>query len=121
MKIRINENIAVGVKILQTMICPAGTAYYTIDYLYEDICVHSANTGAIYGEPNPIAMLDQGFTWKEPHYQDIDNPDPKPEDIGCRNHPGGAGSYGGRNAWWEEKAKTHRQAIIDAVAQIIVE
>ncbi len=116
MKIKVNENIAVGVKITQTMVSPAGTAYGTIDYMYEGVCIHSATTGAIRGEPNPIAMLDRSYTWTEPHYQDIPNPDPKPEGTTAKIS---AGSYGGRPAWWEEKAQTHRQAIIEAVAQII--
>jgi len=98
------------------MVCPAGTAYYTIDYLIDGVCIHSATTGAIYGAPNPIAMLDRFFTWNEYHYQDIDNPDPEPEGIaGIKK-----GTTGGRPAWWIEKSKTHRQAIIDAVSQIVV-
>ena len=72
MKIKINEEIAVEVKITQKQTCPAGTAYYNIDYLIDRICIHSAATGAIYGEPNPIAMLDRNYTITECHYQDID-------------------------------------------------
>lgn len=126
MKIKVNEKIAVGVKITQKMVCPAGTAYYSIDYMYESpngekICVHSAGTGAIYGEPNPIAMLDRTFSWSEPHFQDIPDPDRKPEGEAARGRKICVGRHGGRNAWWDEREKTHRQAIIDAVAQIVEE
>ena len=116
MKIKINEKIAVTVKVTQTNVCPAGSAYYTIDYLLDGMCIHSATTGAIYGTPNPITMLDRNFTWSETHYQDIDNPDSRPEDVQGRIIK--FGSSGGRPAWWEEKSKTHRQAIIDAVNQL---
>ncbi len=119
MKIKVNEKIAVGVKITQTMVCPAGSAYYTIDYLYNGICIHSATTGAIHGEPNHIAMLDRSYTWTEPHYQDIPNPEAKPEGDAALGRKISSGSYGGRNAWWEEKNNTHRQAIIEAIAQIV--
>jgi hypothetical protein len=57
---------------------------------------------------------------KKPH-QDIPNPDPQPEDYHKQDRTIKVGTVGGRDAWWEEKSKTHRQAIIDAVAQIIVE
>jgi len=115
MKVRVNEKIVAEVKITQTTVCPAGTAYYTIDYLIDGVCIHSATTGAIYGAPNPIAMLDRIYSLNEYHYQDIDNPDPEPEGItGIKK-----GSSGGRPAWWIEKSKTHRQAIIDAASQIV--
>lgn len=119
MKVRVNEQIVVEVKVTQTMVCPAGTAYYTIDYLVNGLCVHSATTGAIYGSPNPIEMLDRMYTYSEYHYQDTPNPDPMPEGEDAKNRIIKSGSVGGRRAWWEEKGKTHRQAIIEAVAQIV--
>ena len=121
MKVKVNEKIAVEVKITQTMQCSRGTAYYTIDYMIDGICVHSATTGAIYGAPNPIAMLDRYYTWSEYHYQDIPNPDPRPEGDAEKGRKIGFGTSGGRTAWWEEKSMTHRQAIVNAVAEIIVE
>lgn len=119
MKVKVNKNIAVEVKTVCTMTCPAGSAYHTIDYLVDGICVHSATTGAIYGEPNPIAMLDRSFSEREYHYQDIPDPDPKPAGLGNQGFPGGSGTVGNRLAWWLEKSLTHRQAIVDAVAQIV--
>jgi hypothetical protein len=115
MKVRVNEKIVVEVKITKTMECPAGTAYYNIDYMIDGVCIHNATTGAIYGAPNPIEMLDRQYTWTEYHYEDIPNPDPRPAKYT------GAGSSNGRPAWWIEKSKTHRQAIIDAVSQIVSE
>jgi hypothetical protein len=121
MKIKVDGKTAVEVKITCTMTCPAGSAYHTIDYLIDDICIHSATTGAIYGEPNPIAMLDRSYSSQEIHYQDILNPDPKPAGLGNDGQGGGSGTIGNRPAWWYQISKTHRQAIIEAVAQIIVE
>ena len=119
MKARINDQIVVEFKITQTTVCPAGTAYYTIDYLIDGICVHSATTGAIYGAPNPIEMLDRMYTYSEYHYRDVLNPDPEPTGDNAKGRAIKFGSSGGRPAWWEEKGKTHRQAIIDAVSQIV--
>jgi len=127
MKVRVNDKITAEVKITQTTVCPerencgSGTAYYTIDYLINGVCIHSATTGAIYGSPNPIAMLDRFFTVSEYHYQDIASPDPMPTGDEAKNRKLGRGTSGGRPAWWEEKGKTHRQAIIEAVAQIVKE
>lgn len=121
MKVKVNEKIAVDVKITQTMVCPAGTAYYTIDYLIDGVCVHSATTGAIHGAPNPIEMLDRMYTYSEYHYQDVLDPDPEPTGDNAKYQAIRVGTSGGRPAWWEEKGKTHRQAIIDAVSQIVVD
>ncbi|HRQ68408.1 MAG TPA: hypothetical protein P5031_07575 [Candidatus Syntrophosphaera sp.] len=119
MKIKVNNDIVAEVRIVKKMVCRAGAAYWTVDYMIDGVCIHSADTGAIYGEPNPIAMLDRSIDWIEPHYQDIPDPDPMPADLGTPSNPGGSGSYNGRPAWWTNKSKTHRQAIIDAAAQII--
>lgn len=121
MEIKINDKITVEVKIIKTSDCPAGSAYYTIDYLIGGICIHSATTGAIYGNPNPIAMLDRYFTYNEYYYQDVNNPTPKPTDNDAVGRTIGSGTVGKRPAWWEEKSKTHRQAIIEAVNQIVKE
>ena len=103
------------------MVCLEGTAYWTIDYTYEGVCVHTAETGKIYGKPNPVNMLDKLFSRNENHYQDVENPDPAPEDLGTVKRPGGSGTAGGRPAWWEKHTKSHRQAIIDAMRQIVKE
>ena len=121
MKIRVNDKIVVDVKIIRTMVCPAGTAYHTIDYLIDGVCIHSATTGPIYGDPNPIAMLDRFYTWSEYHYQDIPHPDPQPIGDAVGGKKIGCGTSGGRPAWWEEKSQTHRQAILIAASQIIIE
>jgi len=119
MKVKVNDKIAVEVKIIKTMDCPAGTAYWTIDYLIDGVCVHSATTGAICGVPNPIAMLDRHYSFSEIHYQDISSPDPRPMGDEAKGREIGFGSYGGRPAWFEKRSNTHRQAIIDAVSQIV--
>jgi hypothetical protein len=118
MKIRINDKIVVEVQVTQTMVCPAGTAYYDINYLIDGMCIHSATTGTIWGQPDVIAMLDRKFTrTSEYHYQDGNNPDPIPTDnADVKLHQG---SVNGRLAWWTEEGITHRQAIIEAVSQIV--
>lgn len=120
MKIRVGQ-YEIGIEITQKMVCPAGTAYHVIDYTYRGVCIHSASTGAIYGKPNPISMLDQTYTINEEHYQDVDHPDPQPHGYNPAERTIKVGSINGRPAWWEEKDKTHRQAIIEAMAQIITE
>jgi hypothetical protein len=121
MKIKITDKIAVNVRVNMTNQCPAGTAYYSIDYMVDGFCIHTATTGAIYGEPNVIAMLDREFTKpKEYHYQDIENPDPKPETT-LKGHKYQNCTVNGRDAWYEEVSITHRQAIIDACKQIVIE
>jgi len=121
MKIKVNEKIVVEVKITQTQRCPAGTAYWTIDYLIDGVCIHSATTGAIYGSPNPIEMLDRWYTWTETHYEDLPSPDPMPIGDNAKGLKLSRGSSGGRPAWWVERSKTHRQAIIEAIEQIVKE
>jgi hypothetical protein len=117
MKIKVNDEIVVEVKITQKQTCPAGTAYWNIDYMINGVCIHNAATGAIWGNPNPIKMLDDEYEWTEHHYQDISNADPIPVDrIGKKISVGTSNS---RDCWWEQKSKTHRQAIIDAVAQLV--
>lgn len=116
MKIKISNNVTVDVRVVTTMVCPAGTAYYRVEYCINGLCIHAAHTGAMHGTPNVIEMLDGKHVWTETHYQDIPNPDPKPEDRKVC-----AGSSGGRPAWWEEKSKTHRQAILDALDQIVLD
>ena len=118
MKIKVNEKISVSFEITQKSTTPSGNAYWQIDYMYQGICIHSATTGCISGNPNPIDMLDRIFEKTVYFYQDIPNPTPKPgvEEFGRKIC---AGTAGGRPAWWEISPITHRQAIIDAVAQII--
>ena len=115
------NNVDLDVIITQKYVCPAGTAYWQIDYCIDGICIHSASTGAIYGSPNPIEMLESEFTWNETHYQDILNPDPVPEGEERQGRKIGVGTSGDRQAWFETKSKTHRQAIIDALEQIVEE
>jgi len=119
MKIKVNDKIVVEPRINQTSVTPSGNAYYNIDYLVDGICVHNATTGCIGGAPNPIAMLDRTYSYSEYHYQDIPNPDPQPESLPISDGKLCGGSSGGRPCWWVEKEKTHRQAIIDAVSQIV--
>jgi hypothetical protein len=125
MKIRVNDTIAVEIKITPknytTREYLTG-GYYNIDYLIGGICIHNAATGYISsGEPNPIAMLDQPYTIREYHYQDISNPDPQPTDGIMYGKTISVGSVAGRPCWWAERDVTHRAAIIAAVSQIIAE
>ena len=124
MKIKVNEKIAVGFAITQKSTTPSGNAYWQIDYLFNGICIHSAHTGPISGNPNPIDMLDRKFTVTQYHFQDIPNPDPQPmgKDYEGRTIKAGSVNPGGsssRPCWWEEIGITHRQAIIEAVDQIV--
>ena len=113
MKIKIGKN-EVEAAIIKTYDTPAGLSYYRVEYKVDGICIHAANTGAMHGSPNPIAILDGDHTWTEYHYRDIPNPDPTPVGAGIK-----VGTAGGRKAWWEDKTKTHRQAISDAISQIV--
>lgn len=120
MKIRVTDKIAVDVRVTNTMTCPAGSAYWQIDYCVDGLCIHSATTGAIHGNPDVIAMLDRKFTrTAEPHYQDINNPDPAP--VSTLAKVVHSGSVNGRDAWWTDETVTHRQAIIEAYSQLIIE
>ena len=123
MKIKVNEKIAVEPQIIQKSTTPSGNAYWKIDYMYNGVCIHSAATGCISGNPNPIEMLDRKFTVNQYHFQDVPNPDPQPvgKDYEGRTIKAGSLSEGGpsRPCWWEEVGKTHRQAIIEAIDQIM--
>jgi hypothetical protein len=120
MKIKIEEKgKEIGIAITKKQTCPAGTAYWQIDYLYRGICIHSAGTGAIWGNPNPIEMLDRKFTVNQYHYQDIPTPDPQPVGKDYEGRTIKVGSSDGRPCWWEEVWKTHRQAIIESLEQIV--
>jgi hypothetical protein len=119
MQIKINDDVVVDVRVITRMVCPAGTAYYRIEYLVDGLCIHAASTEAMYGTPNVIATLDYAYEWTETHYQDIPNPDPRPKDDKVNGKNIRSGSSGGRPAWWIVKTKTHRQAILDALAQVV--
>lgn len=112
MKVKVAEGIVVEVQTIQKQTCPAGTAYWQVDYLVDGLCIHSATTGAIFGNPDVIAMLDREYEVTDYHYQDIENPDPKPEHK--KGMFLGEGTTSGRPAWWQTRKITHRQAIIDA-------
>jgi len=119
MRIKVEEGIEVGVEITQKGTCPAGTAYWVVDYMVDGVCIHSATTGAIYGNPNPLAMLDREYTWHETHYQDVPDADPKPEGEIAQARKISVGTSGNRPAWFEERHQTHRQAIINSIAQLV--
>lgn len=121
MKVRVNEEIVVDVKVSQTASTPSGNGYFSVDYLVDGICIHRAFSGCVSGAPNPIAALDSCFEVTEYHYQDIPDPDPKPESIPVSVGKLYGGTSGERPAWWITRRKTHRQAIIDAFAQIVPE
>lgn len=108
MKIKINETTAVDVRVIQTTVCPAGTAYYRVEYLKDGLCIHAASTKAMYGSPDVIAMLAQTYEINEYHSMD------EPQEPGCH-----AGTVGGKPMWWITREVTHRQAIVDALAQIV--
>jgi len=125
MKVRVSSEIIVGVQVTQKQVCPAGTAYWQVDYMVGGVCIHSATTGAIWGNPDIVAMLDREYEIREEHYQDIPNPDPKPENEDESQKMGwntiGSGTIGGRPAWWQNKMISHRQAIIDKYNQLVIE
>jgi len=97
MKIKI-DNAEISIQVISKMVCPSGRAYWKIDYMYEGICIHSVHTGAIYGNPNPVAMLDETYTISEYHYQDIPTPDPQPADGMMYGKHIKVGSVNGRSA-----------------------
>ena len=113
MKVRINSEITVDVKVTQTMVCPAGKAYWQIDYIVDGYCIHSATTGAIYGSPDVIAMLDRKYTYSVEH--DMSDPVPTGTDHKIRYWHSERGDF-----WAEEFAATHREAIIKACNQLII-
>lgn len=119
MKIKINEQIVAEVKITQRQVCPAGTAYWGIDYQIDGITVHSATTGAIWGEPDPIAMLDRVFERRINLAMGEDGPEGYRKG-GCGTVYRGCNDKGHEEQTWILEL-THRQAIIEAVAQIVVE
>lgn len=90
MKINITNEIQVEPVIIQTMKCPTGTAYWTIDYQIEGITVYSLNTKAIDGSPSPIAYLD----YTHERFFDVDAEHTRSE------------------------TKTHREWLLDAISQI---
>ena len=58
MKIKIN-GIELETRTLQTQSCPAGTAYWKIEYLHSDgSVIYTIGSDAIYGQPSPLAALD---------------------------------------------------------------
>lgn len=125
MKVKVTESIEVEVQVTQKSTCPAGTAYWQVDYMVDGLCIHSASTGAIYGNPDVIAMLDREYPIYEYHYQDVPDPDPVPTGDAAigRNITQvtvGKGGKPSREAWCEETLLTHRQAIIDAYNQLII-
>ena len=59
MRIRITDNVLVDVVVTQTTRCPAGTAYWIVQYCIDDLPIYTVHTAAIYGQPDAIAILDQ--------------------------------------------------------------
>jgi hypothetical protein len=57
MRIRVG-GIELEVECTLTRACPAGTGYWSVDYLLDGVCVHKASSGAIWGRPDVVAMLD---------------------------------------------------------------
>lgn len=119
MKIRVNEKVAVEVRVIESATCPAGTAYYVIEYCIDGICIHKAYEGPMYGRPNPIKTLDNTYDYDVVHYQDGDYQDEQPNGESTKNRKIFSGSYGGRSAWWEKLSKTHRECIIENFSQIV--
>lgn len=118
MKINVASGVVVGVQVVKKSDCPAGTAYWQIDYTVDGVCIHSATTGAIYGNPDVIAMLDREYTYDIRHYLDIPNPDKIPSGEDAKGRIIREGTVDYRTAWWEEFTTTHRQAIISAFRQL---
>jgi len=119
MKLQVAPGIVVGVEVTQKQVCPAGTAYWRVDYTVEGVCIHSAATGAIWGRPDVIDLLDTEYIYNIYHYTDITNPDPLPDSDNREGRVVRVGTSGNRPAWWEEITTTHRKAIIHAYTQIV--
>lgn len=116
MKIKI-EKFEVDVRAEVTCSCPAGTNYWLVSYCVDGLSVHSIQTKAIYGTPNPIELLESDYTWKEVHYTDKPNPAPFPKiGMGRELH---CGTYGSRPAWWEICTITHREKLTQALNQLV--
>lgn len=109
MKIKVNDKIAVESRSIQTMTCPAGTAYWHVEYRYNGMVVHTAHTKAIWGNPDTIAMLDHEYEVSIPLATEPKGDAAKGRRI--RN-------YGG-DKFEEVISVTHRQAIIAAVDQLV--
>ena len=92
MRIKINDQLSVQPVVTRTTICPAGTAYWHIDYVVDGICIYTVTTGAISGQPSPITYLDYDHERWMP----------------CE----GEG--------WVRRTKTHREWLTDAAKQIEV-
>lgn len=105
MKIKINDTITVTPIITQTSTCPAGTAYYEVDYQVDGITICTAFMGPMWGSPNPIALLDADYEYTVYQAPDVDHPV--------------RGTCNGKQMWWETRHTTHRQRIIDAMAQVV--
>jgi len=121
MKIKANDQITVDVKVTQKQVTPAGLAYWQVDYMVDGMCIHSATTGAIHGNPDVVAMLDREYDYTVYHYQDIANPDAEPTGEDRKNRRLGGGTSSNRPAWWENFNTTHRDAIIKAYGQLVID
>jgi hypothetical protein len=122
MKIKVNDKIVVDVQVTQKgPLTPGGLAYWQIDYMVGGVCIHSATTGAIHGNPDVVAMLDRQYDNTIYHYQDIPNPDNEPTGDERKNRRIGSGTSSGRPAWWESIEITHRDAIIKAYSQLVID
>jgi len=106
MKIKINSQITVEPIIIRTYTCPAGTAYWQIDYRHNGITIHSAHTKAIYGTPNPVAMLDEQYERR----------------VECTADTPGAVKWSNCDTgdhYMVTSHPTHRQSIEQAIAQLV--
>ena len=117
MEIKVTDTINVTPVCTQTHTCPAGTAYWQVDYQYKGMVVHTATTGAIYGQPNPIAMLDYEHTDK----RTVRDGDPalgegwtKQGEVRVLSN----GNHGDYAATEYTRTQTHRAAILAAISQL---
>lgn len=91
MKIKINGN-ELGTRTVRTQSCPAGTAYWKIEYLHSDgSVIYTIGSDAIYGQPSPLAALD----WSHEVFPRIFE-----------------------NGMW--KRELHREALLRALEQVIL-
>lgn len=102
LQIRVGSHVVTS-RVTQATTCPAGTAYWVVDYAIREVTIYTAHTGPIFGSPSPIALLDQTIErWL---------PCADPNTPGYFTLADGQGQV--------RITKTHRDWLIDALASVV--